>query len=88
MDLETAVSIAASVLAFFLFTISALSYRREKRKRLLFVTAGFLVFAIEEALNAIQEAFLETKYPQLEGEVLTLNFVVLILFFVGLVVKE
>ena len=87
MDLETAVSIAASVLAFFLFTISAFSYRREKKKRLLFVTAGFFVFAIEEALNAIQEGFLETRYPQLEGEVLTLNFVVLILFFVGLVVK-
>jgi hypothetical protein len=88
MDLGTAVSIAASVLAFFLFTISAFSYKREKRKRLLFVTAGFFVFAIEEALNAIQEAFLETRYPSLEGEILTLNFVVLLLFFAGIIKRE
>lgn len=85
MDLETVVSIAACVLAFFLFTVSVVSYKREKRRRLLFVTAGFLVFAIEEALNALQEAFLEAKYPSLEGEILTLSFVVLLLFFVGLI---
>jgi len=85
MDLETAVSIAACVLALFLFAISMFSYKREKRKRLLYVTTAFLVFAIEETLNAIQEAFLETRYPSLEGEILTLNLVVLILFFIGLV---
>jgi len=87
MDLETAVSIAACVLAFFLFAISVFAYKREKRKRLFYVTAAFFVFAIEEALNAIQEAFLETKYPSLEGEILTLSFVVLILFFIGLIKK-
>ena len=85
MDLETIISIIASVLAFFLFTISVLSYKREKRRRLLFVTAGFFVFAIEEALNALQETFLETKYPSLEGYILTLNLVILLLFVGGLI---
>jgi hypothetical protein len=88
MDLATSVSIAACVLALFLFTISALSYKRVKRKRLLFVTAGFFVFAIEEALNVINEAFLETSYPSFEGEILSLNFVVLLLFFAGLMKRE
>jgi hypothetical protein len=88
MNIETAFSIAACVLAFFLFTISAFSYKREKRKRLFFVTASFFVFGIEEALNAINESFFETQYPSLEGGILTLNFVVLLLFFAGLIKKE
>lgn len=87
MDLETVVSIAAGVLAFFLFTISALSYRREKRKRLLLVTAGFLVFAIQEALNAITETFFEIKYPSLEGYLAILSLVILLLFVAGLIKK-
>ena len=87
MDLETAVSIAASVLAFFLFTISAFSYKREKRRRLLLVTAGFLVFAIQEALNAMQEAFFETKNPVFEGYLAILSLVILLLFVAGLIKK-
>ena len=87
MNLEAAVSIAASVLAFFLFTISAISYRREKRKRLLLVTAGFFVFAIQQALNAMQEAFLETKDPLLEGYLAILSLVILLLFVAGLIKK-
>ena len=87
MDLETIVSIAASVLAFFLFTISAVSYRREKRKRLLLVTAGFFVFAIQEALNAISETFFEIKYPSLEGYLAILSLVILLLFVAGLIKK-
>jgi tryptophan-rich sensory protein len=88
MDLETAVSIVASVLAFFLFTISAFAYRREKRRRrLLFVTAGFFVFAIQEALNAMQEIFFEKKNPALEGYLAILSLVILLLFVVGLIKK-
>ena len=87
MDLETAVSIAAGVLAFFLFAISALSYRREKRRRLLLVTAGFFVFAVQEALNVMQEAFFETKNPALEGYLAILSLVILLLFVAGLIKK-
>jgi tryptophan-rich sensory protein len=87
MDLETAVSIAASVLAFFLFTISAFSYRKEKRRRLLFVTAGFFLFAIQEALNAMQEALFETKNPAFEGYLAILSLVILLLFVAGLIKK-
>jgi hypothetical protein len=87
MDLETAISIAASVLALFLFTISAVSYRREKRRRLLLVAAGFFVFAIQESLNAMQEAFFETKIPSLEGYLAILNLVILLLFVAGLIKK-
>jgi hypothetical protein len=87
LDLETIVSIAASVLAFFLFTISAFSYRREKRRRLLLVTAGFFVFAIQEALNAISETFFEIKYPALEGYLAILSLVILLLFVAGLIKK-
>jgi hypothetical protein len=87
MDLEAAVSIAASVLAFFLFTISVFSYRKEKRRRLLLVTAGFFVFAIQEALNAMQEAFFETKYPSFEGYLAILSLVILLLFVAGLIKK-
>jgi hypothetical protein len=85
MDLEAAVSIAASVLAFFLFTISVVAYRREKRSRLLFVTGGFLVFAIQQALNAMQEVFLEKKNPAFEGYLAILSLVILLLFVAGLI---
>jgi tryptophan-rich sensory protein len=87
MDLETAVSIAASILAFFLFAISAFSYRREKRRRLLLVTAGFFVFAIQQALNAMQEVFFETKNPSFEGYLAILSLVILLLFVAGLIKK-
>jgi tryptophan-rich sensory protein len=87
MDLEAAVSIAASVLAFFLFTISVFSYRKEKRTRLLFVTGGFFVFAIQEALNAMQEVFFEKKNPAFEGYLAILSLVILLLFVAGLIKK-
>ena len=85
VDIEPLIAIGSSILAILLFAISAVAYKRERRSRLSFVMAAFLVFAVKGTLIAI-----DSLYP---GQIVTeplayvLDFVVLILFFAGLVKK-
>jgi cyanate permease len=87
IDLEALVSIASCVLAIFLFGISAIAYRKERRSRLLFVMSAFFLFAVKGILFAVNELYFENEGLNFEWITLTLDFGILLLFFVGLVKK-
>jgi hypothetical protein len=86
IEIEVYISIASSILAIFLFAISALAYRREKRSRMLFVMSAFFLFAVKGLLIAIDEV-LPPQGLTIEPIALLLDFGVLLLFFLGLVKK-
>lgn len=84
--IEAYISIGSSVLAIFLFVISTLAYRKEKRSRLLFVMSAFFLFAVKGLLITIDE-LLPQQGLTVEPIALMLDFGVLLLFFLGLVKK-
>jgi heme/copper-type cytochrome/quinol oxidase subunit 3 len=85
--IEVLILIATSILAGFLFVISFIAYRKDRRKRLLFITAAFFLFAVKGFLMVLN-GFLEFRY--LEGSLIEpiaqlLDFGILALFFLGLI---
>ena len=85
--MQLLILIATSILAVFLFVISFLAYRKNRRRRLLFVTAAFFLFAVKGVLMGFNE-FLEVLYHQellIESIAQLLDFGILALFFLGLI---
>lgn len=85
IGIDTLISIATSILAVFLFLISAIAYKNDKRKRLLFVTGAFFLFSVKGFLIVADEFFPQTGWPEPLAHLL--DFGILILFFSGLVKK-
>lgn len=85
IGIDTLISIATSILAVFLFIISAIAYKNDKRKRLLFVTGAFFLFSVKGFLIVADEFFPQTGWPEPLAHLL--DFGILILFFSGLVKK-
>ena len=85
IGIDTLISIATSILAVFLFIISAIAYKNDKRKRLLFVTGAFFLFSVKGFLIVADEFFPKTGWPEPLAHLL--DFGILILFFSGLVKK-
>jgi formate hydrogenlyase subunit 3/multisubunit Na+/H+ antiporter MnhD subunit len=86
IEIEAIISFASSILAVFLLVVSFLAYKRDKRRRLLFVLAAFLLFAIKGVLFTLGEVI--SGLPlNLEPIALFLDFGILMLLFAG-IVKE
>jgi hypothetical protein len=85
VSIDTLISIATSILAVILFLISAIAYKKDKRKRLLFVTGAFFLFAVKGFLIVADEFSPQMGWP--EPVVHLLDFGILILFFSGLAKK-
>lgn len=85
ITLDILITIATSILAVILFVISAIAYKKDKRKRLLFVTGAFFLFAVKGFLIVADEFFPQTGWPEPVAHFL--DFGILILFFSGLAKK-
>lgn len=86
LDIESLIIMMASILAIVLFIISSLAYLRDRRRRLLFVTGAFFLFAVKGFLVVIGDfsipgvSWIDTSAP-------LLDFGILLLFFLGLIKK-
>jgi hypothetical protein len=85
IGIDTLITIATSILAVILFLISAIAYKKDKRKRLIFVTGAFFLFAVKGFLITVDEFFPQKGWPEPVAHLL--DFGILILFFSGLVKK-
>ncbi len=70
------------VVAFGLFVLSALSYRRDRRIKILYITGAFLLFFIKEIIVAMNVFLYSNMDPVI---VHPLNLIILVLFFAGVV---
>ncbi len=85
ITIDTLITISTSILAVILFVISAIAYKKDKRKRLLFVTGAFFLFAVKGFLIVTDEFFPQTGWPEPVAHLL--DFGILLLFFSGLAKK-
>lgn len=85
ITIDILITIGTSILAVILFIISAIAYKKDNRKRLLFVTGAFFLFAVKGFLIVADEFFPQTGWPEPVAHLL--DFGILILFFSGLAKK-
>ena len=85
IELEKIIILSSSLLATALFIISFIAYRRDGRKRLLFVTTAFFLFAVKGFLSASDLFFLERDW--VDPVASFLDFAILLCFFFGILKK-
>lgn len=84
-ELEKLLGLVNGVIALFLFFVAYLAYRRDERKRLLYVSLAFLIFSVKGFMLASQNFFdIDFVDPMLP----VLEFFVLLFFFFGVLKKE
>lgn len=84
--LHIAMHIVIVLLALFLFGLSAITYRKEHRPALIYVTVAFGLFALQQGIT-----LLEVMYFHSENIVVFTHFlagIILLLFFLGVVRKK
>ena len=84
IDIDSLITMAAGVLAIILFVISAIAYKKDKRRRLLYVTGAFLLFAAKGLLIA-SDVFFPQKGWWVDPTAHMLDFGILLMFFLGLI---
>lgn len=85
LELEKLISFVNGVLAFILFLITFVTYRREYRKRLLYVSIAFALFSVRSFLISSELFIPEISWVDPASTVL--DFVILLIFFMGLLKK-
>ena len=87
MEIDNVIVLLSSILALLLFVISLFAYLRERRKKLLMVTAAFFCYFLMGFFDA-SESFFPVVGEELEILGSFLNFAVLLLFFSAMLTKE
>ena len=84
-ELEKLLNLGSGLLAIGLFTATSLAYRRTKNKRLIYVSAAFLLFAAKGFLTSHELFFKEWLW--VDPTASFLNFAILLSFFFGVMKK-
>jgi hypothetical protein len=83
-DLEGLITLGSSLLATVLFILTIIAYKRDGRKRLLYISIAFLLFAIKGVLISI-DVFYPEKGGLIDPIANFLDFAILLSFFFGVV---
>jgi hypothetical protein len=86
LDINDLIVVSTSILSFVLGAISFVAYRRDGRAKFLFVTLAFFIFA-SKGILIIGNDLLSLQQPYLDIVAHSLDFVVLLCFFIGMVKK-
>ncbi len=87
MELDEIIRVLSSFLALAIFTISAIAYLRERRRKILLVSAAFFFYALKGFLK-VSDIIIPQKGDVIDIAANLLDFVILLLFFSAMVVKE
>nr|QNT35672.1 hypothetical protein HAHEADPM_00006 [uncultured Methanosarcinales archaeon] len=85
IEAEDLVTFCSSILASALFVVTIVAYKRDKRKRLLYVSIAFFLFAVKGFLSTAEMFFPQAGWTDLIASLL--DFAILLSFFVGLLKK-
>nr|WP_321497102.1 hypothetical protein [uncultured Methanolobus sp.] len=87
MEPDNVIVLLSSILALVLFSVSLAAYLRERRRKLLMVTAAFFAYFLMGFLDSTESVFPSAGETfEIWGSIL--NFVVLLLFFFAMITKE
>ncbi|WP_319506292.1 hypothetical protein [uncultured Methanolobus sp.] len=84
---DNVIVLLSSLLALILFIISLSAYLRERRRKMLMVTAAFFAYFLMGFLDST-ESFFPSMGDSFEIWSSILNFAVLLLFFFAMLTKE
>ncbi|NPE30804.1 hypothetical protein HNV12_23190 [Methanococcoides sp. SA1] len=84
---DNIIVLLSSLLALLLFVIAFLTYVRERRQKLLFVTGAFLYYFLMTFLDATEE-FFPKNGDTIEFIASSFNFIVLLLFSIAILTKD
>lgn len=87
IGIDELITLGSSLLATALFILAFIAYRRDGRKRLLYVSIAFLLFAVKGFLIS-SDIFFPEKGGWIDPTANFLDFAILISFFCGLLKKE
>lgn len=85
IELDKILTLGSSLLATALFIISFLAYRRDGRKRLLYVTIAFFLFAVKGFMSASDLFVPEMEW--VDPVASFFDFAILLSFFFGILKK-
>src|SRR3989344_543349 len=85
LELDKIIILLTAWLATFLFVVTFIAYKRDGRKRLLYVSLAFLLFAIKSFLVSSELFIPEIKW--IEPISTVLEFAALLVFFYGVLKK-
>ncbi len=85
IEAENVLIFCSSILAFALFIITAMAYKRDKRAKFLYVTVAFLLFAIKGFIEISEMFFPQAAWVDLAASLL--DFAILASFFFGILKK-
>jgi hypothetical protein len=94
LDLETGhevqgvLDVAIAVFAVVLLALSLSAYRKTRLKRLLIVSVAFLLFAVEVGIGQLDDFVFAVGYQTDLVVVAAMEFVILLLFFLAIVVRD
>lgn len=86
IEAEDLIIFCTSILAFALFFITAMAYKRDRRRKFIYVTIAFFLFAVKGFLDISEIIFLEESI-WLDLTVSLLDFAILASFFLGILEK-
>ena len=85
-ELEKILFMISALLSLFLFFIAVVAYQRDGRSRLLFVSIGFLLFAVKNFLVSSELFFPEVDW--FDPAAVVLEFLALLGFFFGVLKRS
>lgn len=86
LDVNDIIIVFTSISAFILGVLSLMAYQRDGREKFLFVTLAFFIFA-SKGIFVIGNDLLSLQQPSLDIIAHSLDFLVLLCFFVGMIKK-
>jgi cell division protein FtsW (lipid II flippase) len=84
-ELEKLIALVNAWLALFLFVVTFIAYKRDKRKRLFYVSLAFLLFSIKSFMLASELFFPEIEWFDPTSK--ALEFFMILSFFYGVIKK-
>ena len=85
---QEALDIAIAVFALILLALSLSAYRKTRMRRLLLVSGAFGLFAVEVLIRQLDDLVFNVGFETAQIVVAVMEFVILLLFFVAIVVRD
>lgn len=87
-ETEELLEFVIGLFALILFALSISTYRKTRHRRLLIVSFAFLLFAVEVAVRQLDAFVLAVGYQTDQIIAVTIEFFILLLFFIAVVVER
>jgi len=85
---QEGLDVAIAVFALILLALSLSAYRKTRLRRLILVSAAFGLFAVEVLLRQLDDLVFNVGFQTAQIVVAAMEFVILLLFFLAIVVRD